>query len=96
MGSDMNQLMTGQAAAVTGWLTNTNALKILGEDRVDMMLWTPASQLYANVYYTTDDMLAKPQGTCWCASSPDRPRMGSCPREPRMPPSTTWSLSTGT
>ncbi|MGH1484068.1 MAG: ABC transporter substrate-binding protein, partial [Geminicoccales bacterium] len=26
MGSDMNQLMTGQAAAVTGWLTNTNAL----------------------------------------------------------------------
>ena len=27
MGSDMNQLMTGQAAAVTGWLTNTNALE---------------------------------------------------------------------
>ena len=58
MGSDMNQLMTGQAAAVTGWLTNTNALKILGEDRVDMMLWDAGIQLYANVYYTTDDMLA--------------------------------------
>ena len=28
MGSDMNQLMTGQAQAVTGWLTNTNALKV--------------------------------------------------------------------
>ena len=46
MGSDMNQLMTGQAAAV------------IGEGRVDMMLWDAGIQLYANVYYTTDDMLA--------------------------------------
>ncbi len=58
MGSDMNQLMTGQAQAVTGWMTNTNALKILGDDRVDMMLWDTGIQLYANVYYTTDDALA--------------------------------------
>ncbi len=58
MGSDMNQLMTGQAAAVTGWMTNTNALKILGDDRVDLMLWDTGIQLYANVYYTTDEMLA--------------------------------------
>ena len=58
MGSDMNQLMTGQAAAVTGWLTNTNALKVIGEGRVDMMLWDAGIQLYANVYYTTDEMLA--------------------------------------
>ncbi len=59
MGSDMNQLLTGQSAAVTGWLTNTNALSILGEDRVDMMLWDTGIQLYANVYYTTDEMLAE-------------------------------------
>ena len=59
MGSDMNQLMTGQAAAVTGWMTNTNALRVLGNGRVDMMLWDAGIQLYANVYYTTDDMLAK-------------------------------------
>jgi len=59
MGSDMNQLLTGQAQAVTGWLTNTNALKILGDDRVDMMLWDAGIQLYANVYYTTDDTLAE-------------------------------------
>lgn len=58
MGSDMNQLMTGQAQAVTGWMTNTNALKVLGDDRVDLMLWDTGIQLYANVYYTTDDMLA--------------------------------------
>ena len=57
MGSDM-QLLTGQAAAVTGWMTNTNALKILGDGRVDMMLWDAGIQLYANVYYTTDDMVA--------------------------------------
>lgn len=57
MGSDMNQLLTGQAQAVTGWLTNTNALKILGEDRVDLMLWDTGIQLYANVYYATDDTL---------------------------------------
>ena len=59
MGSDMAQLTTGRVAAVTGWMTNTNALKILGKDRVDMMLWDAGIRLYANVYYATDDMLAK-------------------------------------
>lgn len=61
MGSDMNQLMTGQAQAVTGWLTNTNALKIIGDGRVDLMLWDAGIQLYANVYYTTDTELAEHQ-----------------------------------
>ncbi|CDN54653.1 NMT1/THI5 like domain protein [Neorhizobium galegae bv. officinalis bv. officinalis str. HAMBI 1141] len=59
MGSDMNQLITGQADAVTGWLTNVNALDVLGDNRVDMMLWDSGLQLYANVYYTTDDQIAK-------------------------------------
>lgn len=59
MGSDMNQLLTGQAQAVTGWLTNTNALKVLGDDRVDMMLWDTGIQLYANVYYATDQALSE-------------------------------------
>jgi len=57
MGSDMNQLLTGQAQAVTGWLTNTNALKVLGDDRVDMMLWDTGIQLYANVYFATDQTI---------------------------------------
>lgn len=57
MGSDMNQLITGQADAVTGWVTNTNALKVLGDDREDFMLWNGGIQLYANVYYTTDKEL---------------------------------------
>ena len=59
MGSDMSQLMTGRVAAVTGWKTNTNALKILGDERVDMMLWDAGIQLYANVYYATDEMLSE-------------------------------------
>ena len=58
MGSDMNQLLTGQAHAVTGWLTNVNALKVIGDGRVDLMLWDAGLQLYANVYYTTDTILA--------------------------------------
>jgi NitT/TauT family transport system substrate-binding protein len=59
MGADMNQLLTGQAQAATGWLTNTNALKILGTDRVDMMLWDTGIQLYANVYFATDKAIAE-------------------------------------
>ncbi len=59
MGGDMNQLLTGQASAVTGWLTNANALKILGPDRVDMKLWDAGIQLYANPYYVTDETLEK-------------------------------------
>lgn len=59
MGSDMNQLMTGQAQAVTGWQTNTNALKVLGDKRVDLMLWDTGIQLYANVYFATDTTIGE-------------------------------------
>ncbi len=58
MGSDMNQLLTGQADAVIGWLTNTVALSILGDDCVDLRLWDADIQLYADVYYATDDTIA--------------------------------------
>ena len=57
MGSDMNQLMTGQVDAVTGWVTNTNALKVLGKDPVELMLWDAGIKLYANVYFTNDKVL---------------------------------------
>ena len=59
MGADMGQLVNGQVQAVTGWLTNTNALKVLGPDRVDMRLWDTGIQLYANVYYATDEQLGE-------------------------------------
>lgn len=57
MGGDMGPLMTGQVDAVSGWQSNINALKILGDQRVDMRLWDTGIQLYANPYYVTDDTL---------------------------------------
>ncbi|MHA3980153.1 ABC transporter substrate-binding protein [Halovulum sp. GXIMD14794] len=57
MGSDMAPLMTGQVDVVTGWKTNTSALEVLGEERVDMTLWDAGIKLYANPYYVTDRTL---------------------------------------
>jgi NitT/TauT family transport system substrate-binding protein len=59
MGSDMLPLVTGQVDAVTGWLTNVSALRALGPDRIDMRLWDTGIQLYANLYYATDETLQK-------------------------------------
>lgn len=59
MGGDMGALMTGQVDVATGWTTNVSALSILGDQRVDLALWDGGIQLYANPYYTTDDMLAE-------------------------------------
>jgi NitT/TauT family transport system substrate-binding protein len=58
VGSDMMPLMTGQVDVVTGWLTNTTALKVLGPDRVDLRLWDTGVHLYANPYYATTDTLS--------------------------------------
>jgi NitT/TauT family transport system substrate-binding protein len=57
IGSDMMPIMTGQVDVVTGWLTNTTALKVLGPDRVQMRLWDAGVRLYANPYYATTDTI---------------------------------------
>ena len=57
IGADMAPLLTGQVDAVTGWLTNTSALKVLGPDRVDMALWDTGVKLYALPYYATTKTL---------------------------------------
>lgn len=59
MGADMAALMNGQVDVVTGWSTNVGALAVLGDQRVDMPLWDAGIRLYANPYYTTDDVLAE-------------------------------------
>jgi NitT/TauT family transport system substrate-binding protein len=62
IGSDMTPLLTGQVDTVTGWLTNTTALKPLGADRVDMRLWDTGVHLYALPYYAhTDTIRNKPE-----------------------------------
>jgi len=62
IGSSMMPIMTGQVDVVTGWLTNTTALKVLGPDRVALRLWDAGVKLYANPYYATPDTLAKHAG----------------------------------
>ncbi len=83
MGGDMGPLMTGQVQAVTGWQSNVNALKILGDQRVDMRLWDAGIQLYANPYYVTDETLeqhsdklaafvsATARGWAWVRENPE-------------------------
>jgi NitT/TauT family transport system substrate-binding protein len=62
IGADMTPLMTGQVDVVTGWLTNTTALKVLGKDRVDMTLWDSGVKLYALPYYAnTKTLQSQPQ-----------------------------------
>jgi NitT/TauT family transport system substrate-binding protein len=58
IGSDMMPLMTGQVDVVTGWVTNTTALKVLGPDRVELRLWDTGVHLYASPYYATTDTLS--------------------------------------
>jgi NitT/TauT family transport system substrate-binding protein len=53
VGAEMTPLMTGQVDVVTGWLTNTTALTVLGDERVDMRLWESGVRLYALPYYAT-------------------------------------------
>ena len=59
IGADMAPLLTGQVDVVTGWLTNTTALKVLGPDRVDLRLWDAGVRLYALPYYATADTIQK-------------------------------------
>jgi NitT/TauT family transport system substrate-binding protein len=56
----MGPLMTGQVDVITGWQTNTTALKPLGDQRhKDLRLWDNGVQLYALPYYATVDTIAK-------------------------------------
>jgi NitT/TauT family transport system substrate-binding protein len=57
IGSDMAPLLTGQVDAITGWRTNTTALKVLGPDYLSMSLWDQGVRLYALPYYATADLI---------------------------------------
>src|SRR6266853_1531556 len=53
LGADMSPVLTGQVDCVTGWLTNTSAIKVLGPDHVALRLWDTGVKLYALPYYAT-------------------------------------------
>jgi NitT/TauT family transport system substrate-binding protein len=57
IGSEMTPLLTGQVDAITGWITNTTALKVLGSDYITMRLWDQGVRLYALPYYATADTI---------------------------------------
>jgi NitT/TauT family transport system substrate-binding protein len=59
IGSEMTPLVTGQTDVVSGWLSNTTTLKVLGPERIDMRLWDAGVRLYALPYYATHETLAK-------------------------------------
>jgi NitT/TauT family transport system substrate-binding protein len=59
IGSAMTPLLTGQVDVVTGWTTNTTALKPLGPDRIAMRLWDQGVRLYAMPYYATHETLGR-------------------------------------
>jgi NitT/TauT family transport system substrate-binding protein len=57
VGADMTPLITGQVDVVTGWLTSTTAIKVLGPERVEMTLWDAGVRLYALPYYASTKTL---------------------------------------
>lgn len=59
IGSEMTPVLTGQTDVVSGWVTNTTTLKVLGGERIDLRLWDAGVRLYALPYYATHDTIAK-------------------------------------
>jgi NitT/TauT family transport system substrate-binding protein len=57
IGFDMTPLVAGEVDAVTGWITNTKALSVIGPDRIDLTMKDAGMPSYANVYFATDDAI---------------------------------------
>jgi len=55
IGFDMAPLVTGQVDAVTGWITNTAALSVIGPDRINLMMQDAGLPTMANAYFAMDD-----------------------------------------
>jgi NitT/TauT family transport system substrate-binding protein len=59
IGWDMMPLLTDQVDAITGWITNTKALAVIGPDRIDMSEKDAGLFSYADVYFTSEETLEK-------------------------------------
>lgn len=57
VGFDKAPLVRGDVDAIGGWITNTQALSVVGEDRTDVLLSDLGLKSYANVYFATDTAL---------------------------------------
>lgn len=66
VGFDKGPLVRGEVDAIGGWITNTQALSVVGDDRIDLLVRDLGLGSYADVYFATDtaieenaDVLAK-------------------------------------
>ena len=63
IGFDMSPLIAGEVDAVTGWITNTQALAVLGPERIDLTMEQTGLPSYANVYFATDEAIQDNRAT---------------------------------
>jgi len=54
VGFDKAPLIRGDVDAIGGWITNTQALSVVGDDRVDLLVRDLGLDSYADVYFATD------------------------------------------
>lgn len=59
VGFDKSPLERGEVDAIGGWVTNTQALSVLGSDRIDLLVNDMGVPSYANVYFATDEAIEK-------------------------------------
>jgi NitT/TauT family transport system substrate-binding protein len=57
VGFDKAPLARGDVDAIGGWITNTQALSVLGPDRIDLLMSDLGLPSYANVYFATDEAI---------------------------------------
>ena len=54
VGFDKGPLVRGEVDAIGGWITNTQALSVVGDDRIDLLVSDLGLPSYADVYFATD------------------------------------------
>jgi len=59
VGFDKAPLVRGEVDAIGGWITNTQALSVVGDDRIDLLLSELGLASYADVYFATDEAIEK-------------------------------------
>ena len=57
VGFDKGPLVNGEVDAIGGWITNTQALSVVGDDRIDLLVSDLGLPAYADVYFATDDAI---------------------------------------
>ncbi len=104
VGFDKAPLERGEVDAIGGWVTNTQALSVLGPDRIDLLVSDMGLPSYANVYFATDsaidsnaEVLAKfigavSKGWEWTKANPEEAVKKTVEAYPDM--SLEWELKT--